>query len=99
MKLDYHQPEQFAAKAELQKKQEKEITLIDVTRKNKSHRLYEYDKATGEVNEAEYIQNDTYTIGSEGQNKVHVRPNCIYVQAMNKANALKHAKRILGAEK
>jgi hypothetical protein len=95
MNLDNHQPSHFKHRAEETRKQQKEMTLLGVARKIKGLRLYEYNKETGEIKEAEYLPNDTLVFGEEMQSKVHVRPGCVYVQAMNKKNGVKHALRLL----
>ena len=76
---------------EIKKKQDKELTIVGNERKIKGLRMYEYDKETGEVLEAEYIQNDTYDVLAGVHTKLFVRPNCIYVQAIDKANAKRKA--------
>lgn len=91
MKLDTINPQEKRDSLEVLKKQQKELTLVGSERKIKGLNLFEFNKATGEINHAEYIQNDTFTIGSAGESKVFVRPNCIYIQATNKKNALRKA--------
>ena len=95
MKLDNTAPTTLPDKIEVKKKQEKEITLLNSERKIKGLRLYEYDKKTGLIVSAEYQQNETFVIGQDAESKVHIKPGCIYVQAMNKENALKKVRKIL----
>lgn len=95
MKLDNIKTIPSKEGIEIKRKQDKELTLVGSDRKVKGLRLYEYDKATGEVQPATYIENDTYQLGIGVETKVFIRPNCVYVQAMNKANAFKKARKSL----
>lgn len=97
MKIETHTITKMPEGIEIKKQQEKELTLLASERKIKGLRVYEYNKATGEVVEAEYIQNDTFDILAGTETKLFVRTNCIYVQAINKANAAKKAAKQLAA--
>ena len=79
MKLENHTIEKLPQGIEVKKQQEKELTLLASERKIKGLRVYEYNKATGEILEAEYIQNDTFNLLAGTETKLFVRPNCIYV--------------------
>jgi hypothetical protein len=95
MKLDTISPLTNSERLEMKKQQEKELTLVGTERKQKGLTLFEYDKATCKIEPAEYETTDVFVLGMEAQSKVNVRPNCIYIQAMNKKNALKKVRKIL----
>jgi len=98
MKLDNVNPLPTKDGLEIKKKQDKELTLLANERRIKGLRVYEYNRATGEILEAEYIQNDTYDVLAGVESKLFVRPNCVYVQALNVKNAQKQALKKLSPE-
>ena len=42
---------------------------------------------------ATFEENTTYVIGGSNDSKLHINPNCIYVEALNLKNAIKRLKR------
>jgi desulfoferrodoxin (superoxide reductase-like protein) len=73
-----------------QKFQQKHIGSIHPHR---GHTLFEVNLATGEIEPAEFQQQD-YVVGSDinsggGRKKVIMKPDCVYISALNKRNALK----------
>lgn len=99
MKIDKIQPDHIGLKTEVSKKQQKEITLLATEPKIKGLRLYEYDKATGQVREVEFVNDETYVVGMEAKLKIFTRPNCLYVQASKPSIAAKKAKEIIDGKR
>lgn len=56
---------------------------------HKNHKVFEINKETLEIKEAEY-SNTTYHAFSENKKEIIVSDDCVYISAMNKKNALKH---------
>ena len=94
MKLDIHTPTIGREKLTVVRQQQKELTLLDAERKQRGHILFEYNKSTGEIKPAEYMQNETYQIGNDGENKVHTKQGCVYVQDLNQKNALRKIQKL-----
>lgn len=78
--------------------QKKTIKMIGSQRKIKGHTLFEYNTKTGELTKAKYKVDDTIEINSLSSNpkesvkrrKVIINEHCIYFQALNMANAIRH---------
>lgn len=82
---------------ELQQRKRNELKLIGSEKRNKSHTLFSFNTVTKEIKKAEYYGLcDTIhfaTLEPIEKPKVLVEKNCIYRQAMNKANFIKRLKR------
>ena len=78
----------------IQKKQQKEKTLIGKLQPHNNHRVWEINEETLEVNEAKY-QQVSFIIGKtiEGQNKELITTEGFaYISALKKSTALKKYK-------
>jgi mannose/fructose/N-acetylgalactosamine-specific phosphotransferase system component IIB len=80
----------------VEKQQRKEIKLIGRQRKIRGHILWEFNQKTKELIPATYKKQDfnvTSLTPSPSavsiSNKVQVNENCLYFQALNRANAIK----------
>jgi hypothetical protein len=89
----------------IQQQQKKHIQLLGSQTKNKSHILWSFNMSTKELKRAQY-SSDSNTLYLNSFNhddvmktiktfysKVLVEHGCIYFQALNEANAIKHLKR------
>lgn len=82
---------------EVVKEQRKELVFKKSERKITGLRLYEYNTLTKEINEAKFIQVDNiidFTQPDPARHflskiKVLIKDDCVYIQAINKKNALK----------
>lgn len=80
----------------------KQLTLIKSERKISGLRLFEYNTITKEIKEAEFLLKDyllDFTKPDPAKDllsrlKVKHNPNCKYIQAINKKNALKKLNKI-----
>lgn len=74
-----------------QKEIEKKLIYIGSTRIRKGHTLFEINHKEMTIEKAEYISEGV--IGADKKahkkKKVNVKPNCIYIGALNKDNAVK----------
>lgn len=74
------------------------LTLVGQQRYNRGHTLFQINVATGEITVAIYSKN-YWTITLDGIKKgvreVEKKPNCIYMQFLNKKNAQKWASKNL----
>lgn len=74
-------------------KQKVEYKLIKQERYIAGHRVFEIDTNTLEVNEAEYEKINTINffdaLNMITNRKIVIRKNKVYIQALNKKNALK----------
>lgn len=93
-------------KTEIQQKkqQKKEQKMIGSIRHRKGMTLFSINSVTGVVKPAEYVKESTITLEqalkllhSEGNTtrRVFVEKDCIYIEALNKENALKKYKKLL----
>ena len=78
----------------VKKKQQIEYVPLGNIRKQNGHTLFEINIITGEIKEAQYIVNNaTYDLltgmSNSKQGGLITDKNCIYIPALNKANALK----------
>ncbi len=82
-------------KTEVNQKQQKEYKLIGKARKVPGHTLFSFNKKSKEIKVAE--MNSSVSIGFNNKpvycNKILIEKDCIYVQALNKKNAIKILKR------
>lgn len=78
----------------IQKRQQTEYTLLGsyIPRIDGS-KIYEYNRATKEIEQAAFIANDEYVIGAPNHQKLDVKKGCVYVEAINKENAIKRLRR------
>ena len=56
-------------------------------------KIFEYNISTGELIEAIYEETDIITLGMSGKRKLLTKKGCLYVEALNKKNAIKRMKR------
>lgn len=74
-----------------------EYHLIGRQRRVAGHTLFEFNKITKDIRKAE-IKSNAYTSFATGkvivEQKVQVKPNCIYIQALNVINAKKKIKKL-----
>jgi len=77
----------------VKKKQEIEYVPLGEIRVQRGHTLYEIETQSGEVREATYIVPSTAYVLHNGMAgsfaKLVVNKGCVYIPALNKANALK----------
>lgn len=75
---------------EVVQQQEKKTKLIGKSRRIPGHTLFSYNKITGEVKEAKYI-NEAIMEGNRlvEKRKLLMEKDCIYGQALNKKNYIK----------
>lgn len=86
-----------------EQQQKAEHVLLGSQLKRPGHTLFEYNRLTGEIREAEFEKQDLVLdyIPRQGnrymyktiKSKVVINNNCIYRQALNKFNAVKRLKR------
>jgi hypothetical protein len=98
MKLDNHiklnDAEKLAIETQVQKRQQQEYKLLGShNMKIYGGKIFEYDPTTGEVSEAKYRISDEYVLGGNNSKKLDTKKGCIYVEALNAANAVKRLKR------
>lgn len=92
MKLDLEQPIQSEIITE--KEQKKEIKLIGRIKPHPGHTLYQVNVTTLECTEAEFEKSDIkYEDAIKNKKpivkKVLIKPNCLYISALNRKNVLK----------
>jgi len=79
----------------------KEVKLIGQQLKKPGHTLFEYDKVTDVIKIATFKKQDL-VLGSINSltisHKLDFKENCIYVQALNKKNAIKRLGRDFGID-
>lgn len=77
-------------KLEISVKQQKQVEhqLSGRILPHNGHRLYEIDTKTLKCKLAEY-SNTTYQAFAENKKEVIIKKDCVYISALNKANALK----------
>lgn len=83
-------------KVEASQKQQKEFKKIGSQPKVAGHILYSYNTYTGEIKAAEFQVCDSidfWTLKPIDPTRVIVEKDCIYRQALNKKNVIKHLKR------
>jgi hypothetical protein len=80
-------------KVELPVKKQKEISphFAGVIQPQKGQKVFEVNEKTGDVTEAEYRQNTTtFIVGQKLEPpRLIMKPNCVYIPAMNVKNAVK----------
>ena len=79
----------------------KEIKLIGQQLKKPGHTLFEYDKILKVIKVALFKKQDFILSSSRNltvSHKVDYKENCIYVQALNKKNAIKRLGRDFGID-
>lgn len=77
-------------------KEKQEFHLLGKTRRIAGLTLFSYNKETGEVKVAELVKSksvDFRTKKPTENSKVMIEKNCIYGQALNKKNFIKHLKK------
>lgn len=83
------------AKTEISQKQQREYKLIGKARKVPWHTLFSFNTESKEIKVAD--MNSSVAIGFDlkpkTSNKVLIEKGCIYVQALNRKNAIKILKR------
>lgn len=88
--------EQNQVRIEQQQKKRVEHTFVGSQKKVAGHILYEYNPSTGDIKVAKIIYSDTIMFPSGlplHKQKVEMCDGCIYRQALNKKNVIKHLKR------
>lgn len=83
-----------------EKQEQKRLELIGRIKPHQGHVCFEYNIATGEIQEAQFMEQtvnyaefvQTRTI----QKKIMVKQGCLYVAALNKTNAEKKFKKMIG---
>jgi hypothetical protein len=85
---------QTKEKLEIRAGQEKKYQekYIGSIRPHKGHKLFEINLKEGTCSPAEFVQQD-YVVGKDNQGAAHkkvlVKPDCVYVSALNKENAIR----------
>ncbi len=73
------------------KKQQQEYKLLGkYSKRIDGGKIWEYNIDTKELKLAEFRYSEIYIIGSCENKKLDVKKNCIYVEAINRNNAIKH---------
>lgn len=80
------------------KEQQKEQKKLGTIKPHRGHTLFEVNKTTGEITEAEFVKTDiSFHDAANGikpkNHKVIVKENCLYVPALNKKNVIKKLKK------
>lgn len=74
----------------IQKRQQQEFKKIDeYSPKIDGYSIFEICKSTGNIKIAELTTNTDYVLGGVNRSKLVIKPNCIYVEALNVKNAVK----------
>lgn len=78
----------------VKKKQQQEYRKLgDYTPKIDGYTIFEYDKEAKTILPASFRTYDVYVIGGANRPILDVKKGCVYVEALNKKNALKRLKR------
>ena len=78
-----------------EQQQKKELKLIGQERKVRGHELFEFDYKTRELKLAKFMPLSIMITGTANASqttevsKVMVNENCLYIQALNRKNAIK----------
>jgi len=73
------------------RKQQQEYKLLGkYSKRIDGGKIWEYTRETKELKLAEFRYSETYVIGSLENKKLDVKNNCIYVEAINRENAIKY---------
>ena len=77
----------------IEKRQEHNYKLLTVvTPKIDGYRVFKYNKITKELTLATFRHSDTYVIGGNNNPILDIEKDCVYVEAINTKNAIKHLK-------
>jgi len=91
MKLDVITPD-LSDKIEIaiQKKQqiEKKIVARHLSRID-GGKMWCYNRETKELTEAKFVESPNFFTHKPNQKRIDITPNCVYVEAVNKTNALR----------
>ena len=83
-----------ADKIEYLQKEQHELRLLGKALKKPGHSLFSYNTSTGEIKKIEGEKQCAYFMGGTKEElKVTVEKHCIYGQALNKRNFIKHLTR------
>lgn len=74
-----------------QQQVKKQLTLVGSGKLISGHRIFEIDPKANTVIEAEYER--MVVFNKPDWRKIMIKPNCFYVPALNKKNAIKRFKR------
>ena len=101
MKLDNFLPEdERQVKQEINVKIDKELKFIGSVRKIRGHSIFSYNIETNEIKLADIDRK--VLVGLDGdpiyKERVHLEKNCIYVQALNKKNAIKRIMKMINSK-
>ncbi len=84
-----------------EKQQKKEIKLIGQQRKIRGLTLWEFNEVTHKITRAKFKKVNAFISGTSSSaalvtdtHKVVVGEHCVYVQALNYKNAVKHLKKL-----
>lgn len=82
---------------EIVKPIKKEDKLIGTLKPQRGHKCFEINAITSEVLEAEFFEDfvSMFSSSYERRKKLKIKENCIYITALNKANAFKKYKSII----
>lgn len=86
-----------ATRIEQVAKKQKEYKLVGSQRKVAGHTLFEFNKITKEIKPADIRREciiNSITCNPVYKNKIDVRENCFYIQALNVKNAIKKLKKL-----
>lgn len=89
-------PKDDDTRIEAQAKKQIEYTIVGSQQKVNGHTLFQYNLSTGEITIAKIKYCDTvdFLTGKPLENqKVEMEKGCIYRQALNKKNVIKHLRR------
>lgn len=81
---------------EMQQKKKQEFRFVGSTKRVRGHTLFSYNTETLELKKADMVYSDSVDMrGIPLHNaRVVIEKNCIYLQALNIKNAIKHLKRM-----
>jgi len=91
MKIEAEKPLLDETELHAQKQIEKKTVLIGSAKLTPGHRVFQINEKTLDCEEAKYNKEVHYT--SADRRSIIVKPDCVYVMALNKKNALKRFKR------
>lgn len=91
MKLKAENTKPEDVKIHAQQHVKKQLTLVGSGKLIPGHRVFEIDPKANTVIEAEYER--IVVFDQSDRRKIMVKPNCFYVPALNKKNAIKRFKR------
>lgn len=100
--FNFDRPDKDKTEVQAKKKQRQEYKFVNSIQHQPGHILFSINTLTGEIKEAEFQKEEQITWeqakmikeGVGSPRKVIIEKNCVYIEALNKENALKRYKRM-----